>query len=135
MILVDSSVWVDYFRGAPTPSAQTLDALLDTEKLVVGDLILTEVLQGFRTDADFKAARKALSAFTVIEICGRDIAVQAAQNFRKLRALGVTVRKTIDTLIATRCIEDGLHLLHADRDFEPFERHLGLKVVQNRSLP
>jgi predicted nucleic acid-binding protein len=130
VILVDSSVWIDYFRGAPTPAAQALDALLDVEQLVVGDLILIEVLQGFRTDADFKAARKVLAAFTMIDICGRDIAVQAAQNLRKLRALGVTARKTIDTLIATRCIEDGLHLLHADRDFDAFETHLGLKVVQ-----
>jgi len=130
VILVDSSVWIDYFRGAPTPAAHALDALLDAERLVVGDLILTEVLQGFRADTDYKAAKKVLSAFTVIEICGRDIAVQAAQNFRKLRSLGLTVRKTIDTLIATRCIEDGLHLLHADRDFDAFETHLGLKVVQ-----
>lgn len=130
MILVDSSVWIDYFRGAPTPAARTLDALLNSEKIAVGDLMLAEVLQGFRTDADFKAARKVLAAFTVIDICGRDVATQAAQNFRKLRTLGVTVRKTIDTLIATRCIEDGMHLLHADRDFDPFETHLGLKVVE-----
>ena len=130
MILVDSSVWIDYFRGAPTPAAQTLDALLDVERIAVGDLMLAEVLQGFRTDADFKAARKVLAAFTVIDICGRDIAIQAAQNFRKLRTLGLTVRKTIDTLIATRCIEDGMHLLHADRDFDAFETHLGLKVVE-----
>lgn len=130
MILVDSSVWIDYFRGAPTPAARTLDALLNSEKIAVGDLMLAEVLQGFRTDADFKAARKVLAAFTVIDICRRDVAIQAAQNFRKLRTLGVTVRKTIDTLIATRCIEDGMHLLHADRDFDPFETHLGLKVVE-----
>lgn len=130
MILVDSSVWIDYFRGVPTPAARTLDALLNIEKIAVGDLMLAEVLQGFRTDADFKVARKVLSAFTVIDICGRDVAIQAAQNFRKLRALGVTIRKTIDTLIATRCIEDGMHLLHADRDFDPFETHLGLKVVE-----
>jgi predicted nucleic acid-binding protein len=130
VILVDSSVWIDYFRGAPTPAARTLDALLNSEKIAVGDLMLAEVLQGFRTDADFKAARKVLAAFTVIDICGRDVAIQAAQNFRKLRTLGVTVRKTIDTLIATRCIEDGMHLLHADRDLDPFETHLGLKVVE-----
>jgi predicted nucleic acid-binding protein len=130
VILVDSSVWIDYFRGAPTPAARTLDALLNSEKIAVGDLMLAEVLKGFRTDADFKAARKVLAAFTVIDICGRDVAIQAAQNFRKLRTLGVTVRKTIDTLIATRCIEDGMHLLHADRDFDPLETHLGLKVVE-----
>ena len=130
MILVDSSVWIDYFRGTPTPAARTLDALLNVEKIAVGDLMLAEVLQGFRSDADFKAARKVLAAFAVVEICGRDIAIQAAQNFRKLRVLGVTIRKTIDTLIATRCIEEGIYLLHADRDFDPFETHLGLKVIE-----
>lgn len=102
MILVDSSVWIDFFRGTPSLQADKLDALLGKEPLIVGDLILAEVLQGFTADRDFNQAHRLLASFDAIEIGGRDIAVQAARNFRALRALGVTVRKTIDTLIATR---------------------------------
>ena len=126
MILVDSSVWIDYFRGAATPQGDQLDALLGTEPLAIGDLMLAEVLQGFDSDRDFERALALLGALTVIDIGGRDIAVQAARHFRTLRGLGVTVRKTIDTLIATRCIVDGHALLYSDRDFDPFVEHLGL---------
>ena len=126
MILVDSSVWIDYFRGVSTPQAAMLDDLLGREPLAVCDLILVEVLQGFGSDRDFNRARKLLLALTVIEIGGRDTAIRAAGNFRALRALGVTVRKTIDTMIATRCIESRLPLLYSDRDFDPFVEHLGL---------
>ena len=129
MILVDSSVWIDYFKGAVTPQTEKLDSLLGQELLVVGDLILTEVLQGFTHDRDFNAARKMMTSLTVVELGGEEIAIQAARNFRVLRNLGVTVRKTIDTIIATRCIESGYDLLHCDRDFDPFARHLGLRVV------
>jgi predicted nucleic acid-binding protein len=129
MILVDSSVWIDFFRGTQTAASEKLDRILDTERLYVGDLIVTEVLQGFKEEADFKAARKTLESFTMVEIGGEDIAVLAAQNFRFLRARGLTVRKTIDTLIATRCIQAGFKLLHSDRDFDHFAAHLGLKVV------
>ncbi len=129
MILVDSSVWIDFFRGTSTAASEKLDRLLDSERLYVGDLIATEVLQGFRSDGDFKAAKKTLESFTMIDIGGTDIAMRAAQNFRVLRARGLTVRKTIDTLIATRCIQDGYRLLHSDRDFDHFAAHLGLKVV------
>lgn len=129
MILVDSSVWIDYFRGIDTPAAGILDELLGTEPLAVGDLVLTEVLQGFPTDRGFDTARRLLLALEVVVLGGADIAVQAARNHRRLRALGITVRKTIDTLIATRCIADGHALLHADRDFEPFQQHLGLVCV------
>jgi predicted nucleic acid-binding protein len=97
--------------------------------VAVGDLILTEVLQGFADERDFNRARKMLASLTVVESGGRDVAIQAARNFRKLRKLGVTVRKTIETIIATRCIESGYDLLHADRDFDPFVEHLGLRVV------
>jgi hypothetical protein len=97
--------------------------------LAIGDLILTEVLQGFHNERDFHDARRMLTSLTVVELGGREIAIQAANNFRALRRLGVTVRKTIDTVIATRCIESGYHLLHNDRDFDPFARHLGLRVV------
>jgi len=129
VILVDSSVWIDYFRGVRTPQSDRLDTLLATEPLAIGDLILTEVLQGFTSDKDFNQAKKLLTALTVVDLGGQDIAVKAAKNFRALRALGITVRKTIDTLIATRCIESGFTLLHADRDFEPFVTHLGLRSV------
>ena len=127
MILVDSSVWIDYFRGTATPQAETLDALLGREPVATGDLVLTEVLQGFGSDRDFNQARKLMTSLIVVDIGGQDIAIQAARNFRALRALGVTVRKTIDTVIATRCIESGFTLLYSDRDFDPFVQHLGLR--------
>ena len=131
MILVDSSVWIDYFRGNDTRQAGKLDTLLGTEPLAIGDLILAEVLQGFDSDRDFDQARTLLTSLVVIDIGGRDMAIQAARNHRTLRSLGITVRKTIDTMIATRCIESGHMLLHADRDFEPFVVHLGLRSVLN----
>jgi predicted nucleic acid-binding protein len=126
LILVDSSVWIDYFRGAATPEADRLDALLGTEPVAIGDLILAEVLQGFTSEHQFAQALAMLRSLEPITIGGQDIAEQATRNFRTLRAKGVTVRKTIDTLIATRCIEDGLPLLYSDRDFDPFVEHLGL---------
>ena len=127
MILVDSSVWIDYFRGTVTPQSEKLESLLGTEPIATGDLILTEVLQGFISDRDFNQARKLLTSLVVVNLAGQEIAIQAAKNFRALRALGVSVRKTIDTLIATRCIEGGLPLLYSDRDFDPFVEHLGLR--------
>ena len=127
MILVDSSVWIDYFRGTATPQAEKLDSLLGTEPLATGDLILTEVLQGFVSDRDFNQAKELLTSLVIVNLAGQDIAIQAAKNFRALRALGVTVRKMIDTVIATRCIESGLPLLYSDTDFDPFVEHLGLR--------
>jgi predicted nucleic acid-binding protein len=129
LILVDSSVWIDYFRGTITPQTEKLDTLLGRESLAIGDLILTEVLQGFTNERDFNEVRKMLTSLTVVELGGLEIAVQAARNFRRLRATGVTARKTIDTLIATWCIESEYQLLHSDRDFEPFAKNLGLRVV------
>jgi predicted nucleic acid-binding protein len=129
VILVDSSVWVDYLRGTPTPQADRLDALLGTVPLAVGDLILTEVLQGCATDREFNEVRRLLLNLTVVALGGREVAIEAARNHRRLRALGLTVRKTIDTVIATRCIVDKLELLHSDRNFDPFEQHLGLRCV------
>ena len=127
MILVDSSVWIDYFRGTATPQVEKLDSLLGSEPIATGDLILTEVLQGFFSDRDFNQARKLMTSLVIVDLVGQEIAIQAARNFRALRSLGVTVRKTIDTLIATRCIESGLPLLYSDRDFDPFVEHLGLR--------
>ena len=126
MILVDSSVWIDYFRGIATPQSDRLDALLGSEPIATGDLILAEVLQGFADDRDFDRALSLLTELDVIDIGGQDIAIQAARNFRSLRTRGVTIRKTVDTLIATRCIENRLSLLHSDRDFDPFVTYLGL---------
>ena len=128
MILVDASVWIDYFRGVVNPQTDLLDQLLDREPLAIGDLILAEVLQGFDKDRDFNQAREMLTSLTVVELGGQEIAIQAAKNFRTLRKLGVTVRKTIDVIIATRCIEDGYQLLHNDRDFDPFRTYLGLEA-------
>ena len=129
MILVDSSTWVDYFRGVSTTQTAKLDRLLDSEPLAIGDLILAEVLQGFTNNSDFNKAKGLLTSLDVVDIGGVDIAIQAAKNFRTLRGFGITVRKTIDTLIATRCIESGYVLLHNDRDFEPFVKHFKLRVV------
>ena len=129
MILVDSSVWIDYFRGVETPETEKLDRLLGAELLAIGDLILAEVLQGFSADSEFEEAREMLTGLTVVELGGQEIAIQSARNFRMLRRRGVTVRKTIDAIIATRCIESGYQLLHNDRDFDPFERILRPAVV------
>lgn len=130
MILVDSSVWIDYLRGTPTAQADKLDSLLGVVPLGIGDLILTEVLQGCTSEREFNAVKRTLSSLEFVVLGGEAVAVQAAKNFRRLRALGLTVRKTIDTVIATRCILDGLDLLHNDRDFDPFEKHLGLRCVR-----
>lgn len=127
MTLVDSSVWIDYFRGTSTPEADRLDVLLKSEPLAIGDLILTEVLQGFRNNRDFNQALKLLTSMAIVNLAGKDLAIKAARNFRHLRARGITIRKTIDTVIATRCIEDDYILLYSDKDFDPFVRYLGLR--------
>lgn len=130
MILVDSSVWIDYFRGTWNEQTDILDTLLSSEPVGVGDLMLAEVLQGFASERDFNQAKQVLLSVQQVEIGGTELAVQAARNFRTLRLHGVTVRKTIDALIATRCIESDLLLLHSDRDFDAFEKHLGLRVLR-----
>ncbi len=127
MILVDSSVWIDYLRGLPTPQTDRLDTLLGVQPVAIGDLILAEVLQGCDSDADFNRVNKLLASLILVELGGRDIAIQAAKNFRFLRSKGVTIRQTIDTVIATRCIDDDLALLFRDKDFDPFVAHLGLR--------
>ncbi|OUI87150.1 twitching motility protein PilT [Acetobacter sp. DmW_043] len=129
MILVDSSVWIDFFRGTVTPQAEVLDRLLGEEPVAIGDLMMTEVLQGFSSERDFNKARRLLGALDLVEIGGRDVMIEAARYFRDLRSRGITIRKTIDTLIATRCIVSGYRLLYSDRDFDPFVAHLGLERV------
>ena len=131
MILVDSSVWIDYFRGIPSSQTDRLHALLGNEPLATGDLVLAEVLRGFGSAQDFNQGKKLLTSLPIIELVGGNIAIQAANNFRTLRSLGVTVRKTIDTLIATSCIEKGLALLYSDKDFDPFVEHLGLQSAMS----
>lgn len=126
MILVDSSVWVDYFNGVRSRETDFLDATLGIEPVAIGDLILAEVLQGFRSDADYQTAKSVLLGLTEFELVGQDLAVRAADNYRTLRRRGVTVRKTVDCIIATFCIERRLPLLYSDRDFEPFAKRLGL---------
>lgn len=128
MILVDSSVWIDYFRGVISPQTDRLDSLFGQELLVTGDLIIAEVLQGFQQESEFNKAKRLMTGnLTVVSLVGPEIAIQAARNYRALRANGATVRKTIDTLIATYCIENDFSLLFSDRDFNPFVDYLGLR--------
>ena len=130
MWIVDSSVWIDYFAGVSTPQTDLLDAALGQQPLGVGDIILCEVLQGFRHQRDFDITRELMLRFPIYTIGGIEIAIQSARNYRILRHRGTTVRKTVDCLIATFVIERGFSLLHSDRDFGPFETHLGLDVIR-----
>ena len=134
MILVDSSVWIDYFNGKPTKSGEYLDKILGVESIFMGDLILTEVLQGFKSDKDFNKAKMLLSSFEMHEILNETIAIKSAENFRELRKKGITVRKTIDTIIATYCIENQVSLLQSDRDFLPFSKHFGLHLLPSQDM-
>jgi predicted nucleic acid-binding protein len=129
-MLVDSSVWIDFFNGKQTPQVEILDRALGHREIVVGDIVLAEVLQGFRQDRDFQRAKRALLRFQVVDMVGKDVALKSASNYRRLRAQGLTIRRTLDCLIATFCIESKLELLHSDRDFEPFERFFDLRVVR-----
>lgn len=129
MLVVDSTVWVDYFNGVTNPQTDYLHQIVDHTPILVGDLILAEVLQGFRKDVDFEKARRALGKFIQVEIVSVELAIQSARNYRLLRRRGVTVRKTVDSLIATYCIENEHELLHNDSDFDGYEKQLGLHVV------
>jgi predicted nucleic acid-binding protein len=130
MILVDSSVWIDYFNGNKTPKTNWLDSSLGNIPIIIGDLILTEVLQGFQSDKDFKTASDLLLRIPFMSMGGQDIALESATNYRLLRRKGITVRKTIDVMIGTFCIHYQLLLLHEDRDFDPMVKFLGLKIIQ-----
>jgi len=129
MILVDSSVWIDYFNGRKTWQTDLLENIFSNVPIIIGDLILTEILQGFRSDNDFKTAKSFLSDLSFRQMGGYRVAVQSAQNYRTLRKKGVTVRKTIDVIIGTYCILEDLTLLHDDHDFEPMVSHLSLKIL------
>ena len=131
MILVDSSVWIQYFNGEVNPQTDYLDEILGVEPVGIGDLILLEVLQGFRSDLGYEKAKSLLMDLPVFEMSGKDQAVRTAENYRHLRKMGITVRKTIDTIIASYCISRGFPLLFTDRDFEPFVKYLDLKVAHD----
>lgn len=128
MIFLDSTVLIDYFNGRNNWQVEVLDSILGRELVVIGDYVLTEVLQGFRSDNEFQKAKTILLSFPCFNIGGKEMALQSAKNYRYLRKKGVTVRKTIDSIIATFCIVNKLTLLHNDKDFEPFSKHLKLKV-------
>jgi len=130
MILVDSSVWVGYFSGKINPQTDWLDSALGKKIIIVGDLILVEVLQGFKSDRDFRTAKELLLNFRFMEMLGREIAVKSAENYRFLRRKGVTVRKTIDVIIGTFCIHHNISLLHDDQDFESLTKHLKLDAIK-----
>lgn len=131
MIFLDSTVLIDYFNGNPTWQVEYLDRILGNEVVVIGDIILAEVLQGFRNDKDYQTAKNLLLEFPCYNICNKELAIKSAENFRALRKRGITIRKTIDMLIATFCLENDLTLLHNDKDFEPISKKLNLKVVTN----
>jgi len=130
VILVDSSVWIDHLRNAVTRPVSQLRSLISREEeLLVGDLILCEILQGLRTDTEAKLVEEALREFEVVSLVGPELAVKAAANYRFLRSRGFTIRRTIDLIIGTFCIERGHSLLHGDRDFAPMAQYLGLETL------
>ena len=129
MIVVDSSVWIDFFNGVSTPEVDRLDALLGVTPLAIGDLILVEVMQGFRNERDVATARQLFRSLALLPLLDGSNPWKAADNYRQLRRKGITVRKTIDGIIATACIEANLPLLFSDRDFQPYVEHLGLVVA------
>lgn len=130
MIFVDSTVIIDYFNGNENWQVNKLDSILGTEVVAIGDFALTEVLQGFKNDSDYKKAKTILKEFPIFNILGEELAIKSADNFRSLRKKGITIRKTIDVIIATFCIENNLELLHNDKDFEPFQKYLNLQSVK-----
>jgi predicted nucleic acid-binding protein len=130
MVIVDSSVWINLLGGKQNPETEWLEREIPRQALALTDLILCEVLQGVRDDAASRQVRSSLLRFEILDCGGLTVAIAAAENYRILRGRGITIRKTIDCLIATFCIEEGHSLLHRDRDFEPFERYLGLRLIR-----
>ncbi len=128
MVLVDTSVWIDFFNGVDTAEVTELDALLGSGRILIGDLILTELLQGFTRNADYRRARNLLADVSYTDLVGREVALAAAENYRRLRTRGITIRKTIDVLIGTFCILNNHELLHSDRDFNSMAQVLGLRI-------
>lgn len=133
MILADTSVWIDYFNGVDSTQTDLLDLALNDDIVVLGDLVYLEILQGFRSDKDFDSARNFLKVFPHFDLLGSGMVEVCARNYRRLRKKGITIRKTADVVIASFCIQHQLPLLYADRDFSPFEKHLGLKNAANET--
>lgn len=129
MILVDTSVWIDYFKGIETKETNLLDTALSNDSVAIGDLILLEILQGFRSDKDYETAKEHLQVLPQFSMLSPEIAINAAENYRVLRKRGITIRKTADVIIATFCINKSIPLLFADKDFIPFTKHLKLQSV------
>lgn len=129
MIMADTSVWIDYFNGQNNQNTQKLDDLFSSDLIVIGDIILAEILQGFRKDDDFKKAKSALDVLECYTLAGKEIAIKSAENFRFLRKKGIIIRKTTDLIIGTFCIEHDIPLLYSDRDFDPLRDNLSLKAV------
>ncbi len=129
MVLVDSSVWINYFNGKNTWQTEVLDQMISQIPLFTGDLILTEVLQGFRNENEYQKAKEVMSILALQQLGGYEIAIKSAENYRKLRKRGITVRETIDVIIGTFCINEKIPLLHDDKDFEPMVKYLGLKSI------
>ena len=130
MIVADTSAWIDYVRGIDAPHTELLDRELLRSRLATGDIIIAEFLQGFRTERDFKAARQLMDRLEYHDFLGKERALRAAGNYRLLRKKGVTVRKTVDVMIATFCVDKGFELIHNDRDFDAMEKVLGLRVLR-----
>jgi len=128
MIIADTSVWIDYVKGIDAPHTNILDYELVCNRVITGDIIIVEFLQGFKNDREYLIAKQIMDNLEYRDFLGKEVAIQAANNYRKLRKLGITVRKTIDVIIATFCIENGFSLIHNDRDFDPMEELLGLVV-------
>jgi len=133
VILVDTSVWINYFNGKDGMETDALDAALTNESVAIGDIILLEILQGFRKDSDYKKAKETLATLDQYELFGHTMVSKCADNYRTLRKKGITIRKTTDIIIATFCIENKLPLLFSDRDFAPFVKHLKLISAPNKS--
>ena len=130
MIVVDSSIWIDYFNGTISNETDWLDDSLGIEPIIMGDIILAEVLQGFQNEKDFKTAKKLLIGCPFMDMIGQELAIKSAMNYRSLRQKGITIRKTIDVMIGTFCIHNNFFILHNDKDFDPLEKHLKLKVMK-----
>jgi len=133
MILVDTSVWIDYFKGIETQETNLLDTALSNDSVAIGDLILLEILQGFRSDKDYETAKEHLQVLHQFSMLSSEIAINAAENYRVLRKRGITIRKTADVIIATFCINRSIPLLFADKDFIPFTKYLRLQSVSTET--
>jgi predicted nucleic acid-binding protein len=129
VILVDTSVWIDYFNGIKNWQTDSLDLLLINETVLIGDIILVEILQGFNSNSDFKKAREALDPLDCVNLGGKSLAVEAASNYGYLRSKGVTIRKIVDMLIASWCIKHKVGLLHNDKDFDRIAGELSLELL------